>query len=89
MLTFANLAFADSKQKADDAIKAASSANRDAKKVSFEWRDTGKMIKKAKDAIKDKNYKKALNVAKKAHRQAIKAQEQALDQANPTPRYQS
>ena len=60
------------------AIKDAKSENKKAKKVGFEWRDTGKMIKKANKLAKAGKKGKAVKLANKAKRQAINAQHQAL-----------
>ena len=68
-----------SEQAAKDAIAAAKKANKDAKAVGYEWRDTGKIIKKAEKALADEDYDKAIKSANKAKRQAENAiaQEQA------------
>ncbi|SHN90094.1 hypothetical protein [bacterium endosymbiont of Bathymodiolus sp. 5 South] len=63
------------------AISVASAENRKAKKVGFEWRDTGKFIKQAKKS----GGKKCVKLANKAKGQAILAQKQARDQANAGP----
>lgn len=52
------------------AIKSAVMENKKAKKMFFEWRDTGKLIKKAKKASKKGDYDKAVKLANKAKRQA-------------------
>lgn len=64
-------------------ISAARAENKKAKKVGFEWRDTGKFIKQAKKA----GGKKCVKLANKARSQAILAQQQAKDQANASPRF--
>ena len=60
-------------QAAKDAIAAAKKANKDAKAVSYEWRDTGKIIKKAEKALGADDYDKAIKLANKAKRQAENA----------------
>ena len=66
-------------QAAKDAIAAAKKANKDAKAVGYEWRDTAKIIKKAEKALEAEDYDKAIKLANKARRQAENAiaQEQA------------
>ena len=59
------------------AISAAVAMNKKAKKAEFEWRDTGKIIKKAKAAAKDGEFDAAVKQANKAKKQA----EMALAQA--------
>ncbi len=71
----------------DSIIKQAIAENAKAKKVGFEWRDTGKMIKKAKKLAASGDTEKAIKLAKKAKKQAMDAQAQAVAQASPTPRY--
>ena len=72
---------------ADAAIAAANQANHKAKKVNYEWRDTGKLIKKA-DKAKDKGeFDSAVKLANKAKRQAMNAYAQYEDQKNAQPRY--
>ena len=48
---------------AADAIKAAKAAQKEAKAVGFEWRDMGKMIKKAEALAKEGKDKKATKIA--------------------------
>jgi len=60
-------------QAAKDAIAAAKKANKDAKAVGYEWRDTAKIIKKAEKALADEDYDKAIKLANKARRQAENA----------------
>jgi len=62
---------------ADSAIAAAKAANKKAKAVGYEWRDTGKMIKKAEAARDAGDDEKAVKLAKKAEKQANDAQAQA------------
>lgn len=62
---------------AEQAIADAKAANAQAKKVGFEWRDTGKMIKKAEKALADGDDAKAIKLANQAEQQAKDAQAQA------------
>jgi len=48
---------------AADAISAAKTAQKEAKAVGFEWRDMGKMIKKAEKLAKEGKGKKAIKIA--------------------------
>lgn len=63
------------------AIAAAKEASNQAKAVGNEWRDTGKLIKKAEEALAAGDYDKATSLANKAKRQAENAvaQKQAED----------
>jgi len=65
---------------AEQAIADAKSANAQAKKMGAEWRDTGKMIKKAEKALADGDDAKAIEIANKAQRQAENAMKQAREQ---------
>lgn len=65
-------------------LKDAAAENDKAKAAGFEWRDTGKMLKKAKD---EKDAKKALKLAKKALQQAKLAQKQAEVEKDAGPRF--
>ncbi len=69
-------------QQAKDAIAAAKKANKEARSVGYEWRDTGKMIKKAEKALGDENYEKAIKLANKARRQAENAVAQQRSENN-------
>ncbi len=65
----ASLAQAGPKEDAQKAIAAAEATNTKVGKVGFQWRDTGKIIKKAKNAVASKDYKKAVKLASKAETQ--------------------
>ena len=65
---------------ANMALKSAMSANAVAKKMYVEWRDTGKLLKKARKAKGKGEYDKAVKLAKKAERQARNAVAQAKAQ---------
>ncbi|VAX12900.1 hypothetical protein MNBD_GAMMA24-819 [hydrothermal vent metagenome] len=60
------------------AIAAAKTANDQVKAEEYEWRDTGKLIKKAKKAMAEGRYAEAVKLANKARRQA----ENAIKQKN-------
>lgn len=72
---------------AQSAILAAEHETKRAKAKGYEWRDTGKMIKKAKAALKEGDIEKAVKLANQAKRQSSNALAQAAEQSNPKPRY--
>lgn len=74
------------KNDAASAIMAAEQANKKAKKAEFEWRDTGKIIKKAKKAAKEGEFDKAVKQANKAKKQAQMALKQAKAAKKARPR---
>ena len=80
---------ANSGESYGDIVKSAKAEMKKAKKMSYLWRDTGKILKKAEKAKGNGNMKKAVKLAKKARKQAMLAQKQAKDQANPRVRYPS
>ena len=65
---------------AEQAIADAKSSNAQAKKMNAEWRDTGKIIKKAEEALAAGDYAKATDLANQAQRQAEHAMKQAKEQ---------
>jgi len=67
------------------AIAAAKAATAKVKKVNYEWRDTGKMIKKAEAALASGDIAKAVKLAKKAERQSLNAWAQYESQRNAGP----
>jgi len=71
---------------ANMAIQAAMKANGKAKKMYVEWRDTGKVLKKARKAKSKGDFDEAVKLAGKAERQAINAVAQANAQKNLKPR---
>lgn len=73
-------ALAAGKADAEAAIGAAKAAQKAAKSVGGEWRDTGKVIKKAEKAVADGNYADAVKMAKKAESQGHLGKEQAMSQ---------
>jgi len=67
-------------ESANSAIAAAEAARKKADSVDGEWRDTAKIIKKAKGAAKSKNYAKAVELATKAREQGELGYLQAVSQ---------
>lgn len=65
---------------AQTAIDKAETSRTHAASVSGEWRDTGKLIKKAKAALKAGEFDKAIKLAGKAERQGSYGYEQAVSQ---------
>ncbi|MDH5369874.1 MAG: DUF4398 domain-containing protein [Gammaproteobacteria bacterium] len=70
---------------ANAALKSAMAANGEAKKVNYEWRDTGKILKKARAAKGKGDFDAAVKLAGKAERQAINAVKQYNEQKNVKP----
>jgi hypothetical protein len=58
-----------------------------AKKMNYLWRDTGKLVDKAKAARADGDNPEAKKLLKKALKQAKLAQAQAMEQKNAGPVY--
>ncbi len=71
---------ADNKAVAQSAIDKAETSRQHAASVDGEWRDTGKIIKKAKAALKEGQFDKAIKLARKAERQGSYGYEQAISQ---------
>jgi len=69
----------------DAAVVAAKSSIKTAKSANYEWRDSGKMLKKADKAAKAGDFEKATKIANKAKRQGELALIQSKDQANAGP----
>jgi len=65
---------------AEEAIAAAEKARKKAASVKGEWRDTGKIIKKAKAALKKGQVEKAIELANQAEHQGHAGYEQAQSQ---------
>jgi len=63
---------------AKQSISSAKKANKKAKSVGFEWRDTGKLIKKAETSVKRGDNKGAMKLAGKAKTQAELAYKQYI-----------
>ncbi len=72
---------------AKGAIAAAEHETKRAAKKLYEWRDTKKIIKKAKKALKAGDYDKAVKLAGKAKLQSTLALKQAAQQANAGPHF--
>ncbi|MCF6188993.1 MAG: hypothetical protein L3J51_00775 [Cocleimonas sp.] len=72
---------------ADDAIKAAKSANKEAAAAGFAWTATGKMIKKAEALAKDGKEKKAIKIAKAAEMHSKAGLKQAALAKSAGPRF--
>jgi len=70
------------------AISTAEQKTKQASKVDNEWRDTGKIIKKAKKALKAGDTETALKLANKASRQSSNALKQYAEQKNAGPHFQ-
>ncbi|MDJ0807056.1 MAG: SoxXA-binding protein [Gammaproteobacteria bacterium] len=74
--------------KAQQMIDDADKARKKAASVESEWRDTGKMIKMAKEALKKGDSVKAMQLAAKAHKQGVLGYQQAMAQKDQgTPSY--
>lgn len=73
-------ATANDKATADAAIAAARAAQKAAAAVGGEWRDTGKIIKKAEQAVTEGNFGSAVKLAKQAGEQGRLGKAQALGQ---------
>lgn len=72
---------------AQSAILAAEHELKRAKAQGAEWRDTGKLIKKAQEAMKAGNFDEAAKLANKAKNQSTNALAQAEQQKNAGPHY--
>ncbi len=66
----------------EEAVTAAEAARKNAASVGGEWRDTGKLIKKAKAAAEKGEYAKAIELAETARKQGELGYQQAMDQKN-------
>ena len=74
-------------QDAMAAIEAAKAEAAKAAAVKYEWRDTGKIIKSAEEAMKKQDYETAVKLANQAKSQGMLAQQQAEEQKNAGPRF--
>ncbi len=72
---------------AKTAISKAVQKTRQSAKVGYEWRDTGKIIKKAKVALKKGDIDTAIKLANKAGKQSENALKQYAEQKNAGPRF--
>ncbi|MET0028231.1 MAG: hypothetical protein ABW101_11405 [Candidatus Thiodiazotropha sp.] len=87
-LSSATLADDISAAKVQQLIDAAESARKEASSVGGEWRDTGKMIKQAKELLEKGDYVAAAKLANKAAKQGHLGYEQAVSQKEfKTPSY--
>jgi cell division protein FtsL len=73
-------ASANTDVKAKQAIDEAEKSLKKASSVDGEWRDSGKILKAAGDALKSGDYAKAIKLANKANRQGKLGYEQAVAQ---------
>lgn len=73
---------ADQAAQFKQAIEKAEASRKKAASVKGEWRDTAKIIKKAKAAAKKGDYHKALKLANTAYRQGELGYQQAMDEKN-------
>ena len=80
LVSATGIASAADKAAFDAAYKAADEARKGAAAVKFEWRDTRKMLKKAKELAAEGNYAKAVALANEARAQGEAGQQQAKDQ---------
>jgi len=67
----------------DELVANANKEIKAAKSMKYEWRDTGKILKKAAEAKKGGDEAKAKKLARQALDQALLAQEQAKAESNP------
>ena len=70
-----------------DAINAAKAAKKKAASVGGEWRDIGKILKKAEAAAKDGKKGKAAKLAAKAEQQGKLGYQQAMAEKKAGPRF--
>ena len=75
------------KEDAMAAINMAKQESAKAEKVNYAWRDTGKIIKQAEEAMKKEDYASAVKLANKAKTQGTLAQQQYEEQKNAGPRF--
>lgn len=75
-----SIAIAADQKAVDAAVAAADESRKKAASVDGEWRDTGKMIKKAKALAKEGKFDKAVKLANFAERQGKYGYEQAVSQ---------
>ncbi len=81
-LLLAGSALAASQADFDKAYAAAEAARQAAAQMKNEWRDTGKLLKKAQEAAKAGDFDKAVKLAKAAEFQGKMAVQQAKANAN-------
>ena len=83
----ANTPPAPTAEDAEAAIRTAEQKTRQASDVNYEWRDTGKLITQAREALKKGDIASALKLANKASRQSDNALKQYAEQKNAGPRF--
>jgi hypothetical protein len=66
----------------EEAVTAAEAARKQAASVGGEWRDTGKLITKAKAAAEKGDFAKAIELATTARKQGELGYQQSMDQKN-------
>lgn len=76
-----------SSSEASQAIAAAKKAQKDTSSIGFEWRDTGKMIKKAEKLAKEGKDKEAIKIANSVVMQSKVAMKQAEVAKTAGPRF--
>lgn len=81
-LLFSTATFAAGQADFDKAYASAEAAVKKAASMKNEWRDSGKLLKKAKEAAKAGKLDKAISLAKAAEFQGKTGQQQAMAQAN-------
>ena len=77
----------DANKDAKSAINKAKAAQKEAAKLGFEWRDTGKIIKKAEAAAKDGKDQKAIQLANSITQQLASVRKQAAIAKTAGPRF--
>lgn len=77
---FSGAAIAASKADYEKAASAAKAAQKAASAVKGEWRDTGKLLKKAAAAAEKGDFAKAIKLAKAAEAQGKNGEQQAKEQ---------
>ena len=78
---------ATSAEDANAAISMAEQKTQQAREVNYEWRDTGKIIKQAKEALKKGDIDTAIKLANKAANQSNNALRQYAEQKNAGPSF--
>lgn len=70
-----------------EAHRAAKASLKAASQAGYQWRDSGKILKKAEQAAKKGNYDKAIKLANQAQAQGQLAVAQSKEQVNAGPRF--
>ncbi len=82
LLVATNSAWAEENTEVEQAIAAAEGARQQAASVGGEWRDTAKLIAKAKELAQAGQIQEAIALANRARRQGELGYEQALREQN-------